>query len=363
MLINGVDQSIELGDGGEMPCAIYINNEVTLFGRAAMAKAVNDPGNLYTGLMNIAGKRFTDDEMEELKNNVRYHVCGDESGRCVLLVRKNSNQVPTSPTELIAMIMSHVVDTVRMKGYTMDSIMVSYPLQCGAAQVGEILTAAKRTGVDHVDIVSEASIACLHNSISPYRSDCCALVINSGRRTTDFSVISTHDGVFDVLLTYGLPDLGGEDFTTAIGNKAMEDLKMRGVDVSRFSERKRRDFWQAVETIKVGFSSDPEVKDLCFSGDGEESPYSISEASVKVACHNLLKRCEDALRHVLEEVKKNNVTITHVVLSGGGMNLRCLSERLCSLLKARIASTNDRDVVVCGAAFAAVWTQNRVADR
>lgn len=359
LLTNGKAQAIELGNGTEMPSAIYINNDIIRFGKDAMKLGKTDPENLYEGLKCLIGRSFTTSEFRELKKQVPYPIQRDKNGRCILMVRQNSKRVPKSPTDLVAMLIRHIVDIARKRGYKFDGIVLGYPPSFKEPQIREICAAAALANVDHVDLVSEPSAACLFSGISPLLNKGNTLIIDCGGGTTDFSVVNTDNGEFEVVYTYGIPELGGVDFTTAIVNRVLEDLRDRQVEPSLMSEREKRELREVAEDFKTGISSGEKTKDLEFSVNRKEVSVYFTEMGVKVACHGLLRECAKALNHVLDDMKTKNITIDRVVLAGGGLLLPCLEDKLCGILKNKNTVRSRPDAVVCGIVYAA----RRVADK
>lgn len=353
LINNGRADVVELDNGNEMPTAIYINGDTIRYGRAAMIEGKRDPENLYVGLKGIVGRSFTEAEFSTLKKRVQYNIRRCRNGRCILLVKKGTGRVEKSPTDLVAMILKHVLEVVKKRGFEVDGIMVGYPPSFKEPQIREICAATARTGVEHVDMVAETSAACLFSGISPLMTPGNTLVIDCGGGTIDFSVINTDKGGFDVMYTYGLPELGGVDFTTAIENKLIEDLKLQNVDVLSFSKRDRFRLRESIEETKVNLKAHPTGQCVYYPSEDSDGNFYITESFVQAACHRLLKQCENALKKVLDEMKKNNAVVDRVVLSGGGMNLRCLSERLCGILQVENTTMNYEQSVVRGIAYAA----------
>lgn len=353
LINNGRADVVELDNGNEMPTAIYINGDTIRYGRAALIEGKRDPENLYVGLKGIVGRSFTEAEFNTLKSRVQYYIRRCSNGRCILLVKKGTGRVEKSPTDLVAMILKHVLEVVRKRGFEVDGIMVGYPPSFKEPQIREICAAAARTGVDHVDMVAETSAACLFSGISPLMTPGNTLVIDCGGGTIDFSVINTDNGEFDVMYTYGLPELGGVDFTTAIESKLIEDLKLQNVDVLGFSKRDRFRLRESIEDTKINLKAHPTGQYVYYPSEDGDGNFYITESFVQAACHHLLKQCDNALKRVLEEMKKNNAVVDRVVLSGGGMNLRCLSERLCGILRVENTTMNYEESVVRGIAYAA----------
>lgn len=327
--VGDVEKIIELDDGNGIPFAVYIYNKTVLFGRAAKEKGKTDPGNYYVHLLDIAGKICNDKEFEELNEMVPYHICRNDQDRCMLKVREEGKRVGKHPRDLISMIMSHIVDIVREKGFDINKVKVVYPLQCGSILAGELIEAAKMIRGIPVEIVAGECVASSCSGVSLDQSRCCVLLLHHRGRTTDFSVLRPHDQQFQVLFNYSCPNLGGEGSTHPI--EAMTNLSEEGgageLHCAEHSEEK-----------------------VCF----------LSETSTTPACDAFLKETEESLKYVLEEIGELRQRITHVVLFGDGMNLHCLKERVCDTLNISTASMCQSTSALCKTFYVAMPTRHEV---
>ena len=353
-LYNGHAEVMQLNGDDEMPSAIYIRDDIVLYGKKACLAGVKDPVNLFTGLKTLVGKTFKDEEFEELKSRVRFRVDRDKDNKCVVLVQQNGGIVPKYPVELISMLLSHVIDVVKSEHHIpVDGVIMSYPPSFLETQIRELYDALTIERINHVDLVAETTAGCYFSGIIPTEEHRIVLVIDCGGGTTDFSIIDVGDDVYDVKYTYGLPAIGGENFTAALEKKVYNDLRLGGTDVSSFSLRKQNELHNMLEEIKRSFSSSTSSKEFYYADDDSTAPYTVTATGLKVACRELVNACCEALNYVLEEAKKNQWAISACVFAGGGLELGCLRERFCRILNLNSIHQTCKEAVVCGLVHAA----------
>lgn len=93
------------------------------------------------------------------------------------------------------------------------SAVVTVPAHFGPLQRNFVQNAFESVGVNIVQILNEPTAALYAHSLNTLKTPTCVLVLDCGGGTTDISVVSVNNNVFNVLHTWGDPFLGGNDLT------------------------------------------------------------------------------------------------------------------------------------------------------
>ncbi len=223
----------EAGKSSLMPSIVHFgdDNQVVV-GELAKQKLITDPANTIYSVKRLMGKAFND--LSGHEDYFGYTIIDDDTESLVKIRVKDKF---FSPIELSAEILKglkarveHVLDE------TVTKAVITVPAYFNDTQRQATRDAGKLAGLDVLRIVNEPTAASLAYGIGRTNDEEKTIAVyDLGGGTFDISILSIHDGIFEVLSTNGDTYLGGDDF-----DRKLIDywLGQTGIDRSELIEQK-----------------------------------------------------------------------------------------------------------------------------
>src|SRR6185369_3831755 len=143
-------------------------------------------------------------------------------------------------------------DAEDVLGVDVTQAVITVPAYFNDAQRQATKDAGRIAGLDVLRLVNEPTAAALAYGLDK-RKEGLVAVYDLGGGTFDISILSLHDGIFEVLATNGDTHLGGDDIDNLLLNIALEDIASEWKeDLSKDSEgvqRLRRAVIEAKEQL------------------------------------------------------------------------------------------------------------------
>lgn len=170
---------------------------------------------------------FPDSIVREVKREMG--KC-DADGKPIPCFIEETGKAWTAP-ELSAIILKKVVsDAETVLGKNIHKAVITVPAYFNDSQRQATKDAGSIAGLEVIDIVDEPTAAAMAYGIEKSK-DGTFLLVDIGGGTSDFSILSIHNGNIEVLATDGMSDLGGTDLDKIIIQRILKVAEDNGANV------------------------------------------------------------------------------------------------------------------------------------
>ncbi|MEK6607007.1 MAG: Hsp70 family protein [Myxococcota bacterium] len=332
-------------------------------GASALDSLHEDPQNTLFSVKRLIGRRFSDEEVQRLRDRVGYAIRADADGIVVLQTRAGTHTVQ----EVSAHILRYLRDLAETQlGAPLERAVITVPASFHNLQRQATKEAGEKAGFSLVRILNEPTAAALSYGFGRGLSQRVA-VYDFGGGTLDVTVLNIEDNVFEVLATAGDTSLGGDDMDIRVAEAmAGACLRTHRFDVRHdpiAMSRLRR----YAEALKCRLSEEDsvtiEVPDIAFGEDGLPLPFTVvlDRPTFAQRMSDLVERSIRVFEESLRLAKVDApALLDDTILVGGSTRIPLIRERL-ALFLGKLARTdvNPMQAVAMGAAIhAATLGQN-----
>ncbi len=317
--------------GRTTPSVIAFKDEEIIVGEAAKRQVVTNP-NTVSSIKRLMG------------TNKKTKVNGKEY----------------TPEELSAMILGDLKKTAEAYlGKEIKKAVITVPAYFNDSQRQATKNAGKIAGLEVERIINEPTAAALSYGLDKGKKAERILVYDLGGGTFDVSILELGDGVFEVLATSGINELGGDDFDNQIMDYLIKEFKREnGVDLSKDKMAMQR-LKDASEKAKKELSGVTTTQiSLPFLSQGSEGPLhleiNLSRAKFEELSLDLIESTLTPVRDALKDAGLKTNEIDKVILVGGSTRIPKVQEIIKKELgKEPSKGVNPDEVVAMGAAIQA----------
>jgi len=218
-------------------------------------------------------------------------------------------------------------------GRGVDRAVVTVPAHFNDAQRQATKDAGAIAGMEVLRIINEPTAAAIaygldkvHGVASSERK---VLIFDLGGGTFDVSLLSIHDGVFEVRATAGDTHLGGEDFDNRMVDYLAREFKRKHRKDLSGSDRALRRLRTAAErakrTLSTATQASVEVDSLF---DGVDFFMQVSRARFEELNLDLFRKTILPVGKVLRDARCDKAEVHDVVLVGGSSRIPAVQELL-----------------------------------
>ena len=182
------------------------------------------------------------------------------------------------------------------------------------------------------------------------------LIFDLGGGTFDVSLLTIHDGIFEVKATAGDTHLGGEDFDNRRVNHFTQEFKRKHKKDMTGNPRAMRRLRTACERAKRQLSSSANTSiEIGSLFEGVDFYSSITRARFEDLCADLFCGTLEPVEKVLRDSKIDKGSVHEVVMVGGSSRVPKVNELLTAFFKGKQPnrSINPDEAVAYGAAVQA----------
>jgi molecular chaperone DnaK len=335
-----------------------------LVGQIARRQAVTNPERTLFAVKRLMGRRFADEEVEEIASLVPYPIV--PSDREDAWVRCGDQDL--SPPQISAIILEKMKATAEAYlGDDVEQAIVTVPAYFNDSQRQATKDAGRLAGLEVLRIINEPTAAALAYGLGKDSHEKIA-VFDLGGGTFDVSVLELENGVFEVRSTNGDTFLGGEDFDNRLVMWLLEDFSENtGVDLTGDVVAMQR-LKEASEKAKHELSSaDSAEINLPFIATSDSGPVhlkkDVSRAQFEELTADLIERLAGPCKQALEDANLDPNDLTAVLLVGGMTRMPRVRARVEEIF-GRTAETdvNPDEVVALGAAIQGAVLSGEVRD-
>jgi molecular chaperone HscA len=335
------------GRGTIVPSVVHFApNGETIVGTEAKDYLISDPANTIYSVKRLLGKSYRD--LGEHKDYFGYKIIDDDSEG---LVKIRVQDKFYSPIELSAEILKELRERAEHSLKTpVNRAVITVPAYFNDSQRQATRDAGKLAGLEVLRIVNEPTAAALAYGIGidPNEEKTVA-VYDLGGGTFDISILSIHQGIFEVLSTNGDTYLGGDDFDRAIINHWIQENELIADTVNQDKNLSQELRLKAEEAKKV--LSSQEIYTSNILGKME---CHIERHTFEALIAPIVARTIQSCRQAMGDAKLTPEQIDAVIMVGGSTRVPMVYNAVSEFFgKPANNSLNPDEVVALGAAIQA----------
>ena len=335
-----------------------------LVGLLAKRQAVTNSKNTIYSVKRFIGRRYNDQEVQEIKKVLSYDIVEGEHTN-VMIKAKDKEY---SPQEISAMILQKLKQSAEDHiGEEIKDAVITVPAYFNDNQREATKAAGRIAGLNVLRIINEPTAASLAYGLDKKKSEKIA-VFDLGGGTFDISILDIGEGIFEVKSTNGDTFLGGDDFDQRVINWLIDNFKKdQGLDLSKDQMALQR-LKEAAEKAKCELSSSIETDiNLPFITADSSGPkhlnYTLTRAKLEQLTDDLLERTIEPCKKALADAKLTSDDIDEVILVGGQTRMPKVHEIVKKIFgKEPHKGVNPDEVVAMGAAIQAGKLKGDVKD-
>jgi molecular chaperone DnaK len=277
------------------------------------------------------------------KYNNKYY-CGNYiplNANDIIINFKNDNN-----RELLIIFFKHLHNLI-IKSFNLNIIkaVITVPSNFNDKQRETIKSAFETININVIRMINEPSAAALSYGLHHSSNDGNKiLVIDTGGGTMDFTILETHDYLFEVVHSEGLNTMGGNNFTQII----LDDIKK-----NTNSNKNEYNLWQKAEHIKhkLAYLDNFQIKI-------DDNIYSLNRKTFNKLCNSLINKIEETIKNII-----SNYKIDYIIMVGGSSKLLLLQDTIKDITKMDIWIHPNLDTVVAeGAGLYAGIIENKFTE-
>lgn len=270
-----------------------------------------------------------------------------------------------TPQEISARILMKLKnDAESYLGEKVTDAVITVPAYFNDAERQATKEAGEIAGLNVLRIVNEPTAAALAYGLDKGKEDELILVFDLGGGTFDVSLLEVgkdDDGfsTIQVRATSGDNRLGGDDWDQRVVDYLLNQLKVKGIDLSKDKialQRLREAAEQAKKELSSATSTNISLQYLSVTPDGPvHLDEQLTRAKFQELTSDLLERTKKPFNDVIAEAGIKVSDIDHIVLVGGSTRMPAVTELVKQLAGGKDPNkgVNPDEVVAVGAALQA----------
>jgi heat shock protein 1/8 len=342
------------------PSYVSFTEDERLIGDAAKSMAASNPKNTIFDAKRLIGRRFAEPLVQNDMKSWPFEVTADDSGRPVITAVSKGEEKKFLPEEISAMVLQKMKATAESYlGATVRDAVITVPAYFNDAQRQATKDAGTIAGLNVLRIINEPTAAAIAYGLDNTKTDkeTNVLIVDIGGGTTDYSVLTIEDGVFEVKATCGDGHLGGEDFDTAIVDWACTEFqkKFPTLDIRESPRALRRIRTAAEKAKRVLSSSTQAMIEVDSILDGQDLALTITRAKFETICESIFGRCMSPMEQALRDSGISKDRIDEVIMVGGSSRIPKIRQMISDYFNGKRLndSVHPDEAVAYGAAVQA----------
>ncbi len=355
------------------PSYVAFQGDERLIGDAAKNQASANPRNTVFDAKRLIGRPFQDPAIQADLPHWPFTVKAGGSGAAAIEVEVDGAPRMFLPEEISAMVLTKMKATAEAYlGHEVRDAVVTVPAYFNDSQRQATKDAGTIAGLNVLRIINEPTAAALAYGLDKKsEGEQIIVVFDVGGGTSDVSLISIEDGVFEVKATSGNGHLGGEDFDHQLVEYCIGEFERKNKALAgqaRASPRALRRLRTACERAKRALSSSTQATiEVDAFVEGVDLNVTVSRARFEAVCESLFRQTIAPLENVLRDAMMSKTDVHEVVMVGGSTRIPKIREMVSAFFHGKRLndSVHPDEAVAYGAAIQAhILTAGRAgADR
>ena len=345
------------------PSFVSFTADERLIGDAAKSGIASNPSNTVFDAKRLIGKNYNDTQVQDSLKHLSYKVI-NKSNKPMIEVEFRNETKEFSAEEIGSMVLVKMKEIAEAYlGEEVKDAVITVPAYFNDSQRQATKDAGAIAGLNVLRIINEPTAAAIAYGLDKKaKGERNILIADIGGGTTDFSILTIEESVFEVKATAGDTFLGGSDFDNKLLDYFTEEFKRKHKKDLTENKRAVRRLRTACESAKRTLSSanvaNIEIDSLF---DGVDFSSTITRAKFENLCDDLCKKTMVFLDQVIVDSKISKDRIHEIVLVGGTTRIPRIQQLLSEYFNGKelCKSINPDECVAYGAAVqAALLTGN-----
>ena len=338
---------------GTLPSVVGFDpaSELATIGADARAHAIERPETTVYSIKRLMGRGFADvqDQIDKLAYRVVRRP--SDSGERDIAAVDVAGRLYTPP-ELSAMILARLKDRAELAlGHAVSRAVITVPAYFDDAQRQATRDAGKIAGLDVVRIVNEPTAAALAYGLDTAENATIA-VYDLGGGTFDVSILRLHDGVFEVLSTFGNTQLGGDDLDQALIELLQCEIRGQFGEHLSFPPATQQALRHFAEAAKIRLSEQDQATVEVDLGGGRVCQRTITRNEFERLIDPYVQETVVGCCRAMADAKLDTKQIDRVILVGGSTRVPLVRRRVEQMFgQPPYTALNPDEVVASGAAM------------
>ena len=339
------------------PSFVAFTDTERLLGDGAKNQSSQNPENTIYDAKRLIGRKFSDPVIRNEIESFPFEVIDGGDDKPKIKVNYKGEEKTYHPEEISSMILVKMKEIAESYiGHNVVDAVITVPAYFNDSQRQATKDAGQIAGLNVLRVINEPTAAAIAYGLDKKSDEQNVLIFDFGGGTFDVSILTIDGGIFEVKATAGDTHLGGEDIDNLLVNHFKGEFKRKyKLDISDNKKSLRRlkiACERAKRTLSSGTSATIEIDSLY---DGIDFNSSISRAKFESICMNLLQKCMEPVKKVLEDSELTKNDIHEIVLVGGSTRIPKIQELLRDYFdgKELCKSVNPDEAVAFGASIQA----------
>ena len=347
------------------PSYVAYTEHERLIGESAKSQMTTNPQNTVFDVKRLIGRKFTDATVQEDIKNWPFRVTGDINNRPRITVTYKEDKHQFLPEEISAAVLTKMRMTAETYlGQTVKKAVITVPAYFNDAQRVATRNAGTVAGLEVLRIINEPTAAALAYGLDHCQSLQNVVIFDMGGGTTDVTVLTIEDGVFQVRSTCGDTHLGGEDLDNRLVEYFLEDIKKRHDRELEPNGKAARRLRSACERLKRNLSSSQQGSiELESLFEGVDFFSNISRLRFETLTNDLFLKAITCVDQALKDSKLSKLEIHQIILVGGCTRIPRVQELLSEYFNHKTLNykLHPDEAVAYGAAIQAALLTSRAS--
>jgi len=340
------------------PSYVAFTDTERLIGEAAENQVTRNPINTVFDAKRLIGRKFFDPSVQ---NNVElwpFQVIRGTADQPIIVVAYKGEEKHFAAEEISSMVLTKMKAIAEAYLETaVTNAVITVPAYFNDSQRQATKDAGVIAGLNVMRIINEPTAAALAygldkkaNSIG--KKEINVIIFYLGGGTTNVSLLTMEEGIFEVKATAGDNNLGGQDFNNRLVNYLVQDFKSKyGKDISGHAKALTR-LRNSCVRAKINLSSTARTTiqiDSLYGGIDFNS--TITRAKFEELNMDLFMKCMEPVEKCLRDAKLDKSSIHDVILVGGSTRIPKVQSLLQDLFNGKelCKSINPDEAVAYGA--------------
>jgi L1 cell adhesion molecule like protein len=339
------------------PSYVSFTTEERLIGDSAKSAIASNPSNTVFDAKRLIGKSFNDPQLQSDVKHFPYKVI-NKSNKPAIQVEFRGETKEFSPEEIGSMVLTKMKEIAEaFIGEKVTDAVITVPAYFNDSQRQATKDAGVIAGLNVLRIINEPTAAAVAYGLDKQSTkERNILIMDVGGGTTDVSILTIDNSVFEVKATAGDCHLGGEDFDSKLVEYFADEFKRKHkkdlTDNKRAMRRLRTACENAKRTLSSSTVANIEIDSLY---DGIDFASSITRAKFENLCDDLCKKTMMSLDQVIVDSKISKDRVDEIVLVGGSTRIPRIQQLLSEYFNGKelCKTINPDECVAYGAAVQA----------
>lgn len=322
-----------------LPSVVHYHDKGKNVGWEALEQASSDPINTIFSVKRIIGCSLY--EINKRYPNLPYHFTTSDNGSPLITTSAGMITPIKVSSDILTELVERAKNTLKEN---FSGVVITIPAYFNNAQRQATKDAAELAGLHVLRLLNEPTAAAIAYGFKAEVEEIIA-VYDLGGGTFDISLLKLNKGVFEVLATGGLSNLGGDDFDQILVNLFYEKIGLKNCD----NQNLQRKMLEVAIEAKIVLSNKPQtlvkIKNWKFLVTRKEFEGLIT---------HYIEQTIFVCRRTLKDANLRQQDISKIILVGGSTRLPIIREKIAEFFcQTPLTSFDPEKLVALGAAIQA----------